>query len=154
LRIIPGGTAQMTAREDGTCPMLERGSCSIYADRPQTCRDYDCRIFTAAGLEPDGQRPVIQRRVREWQFAYAGEASVHKAAAVARAADFIRTHAAQFPPAARAHSATAAAVLAVKAFELFLEDDTDERADGVSAQQRAQAVLLAAEAFDDVGMGR
>ena len=144
----------MTAREDGTCPMLEGGSCSIYADRPQTCRDYDCRIFTAAGLEPDGERPVIRRRVREWQFAFAGDASLQKAAAVARAAAFIRAHAALFPAATRAHSATAAAVLAVKAFELFMEGDAGEGPVGATAGQRAEAVLRAAQAFDELTMDR
>ena len=31
--------------------MLVDGRCSIYEHRPRTCRTYDCRIFTATGLD-------------------------------------------------------------------------------------------------------
>ena len=67
----PGGKPGhllMGFRDDGSCPFLVSRSCSIYADRPQTCRDYDCRIYAAAGLVPDGDRTAIERRVREWEF--------------------------------------------------------------------------------------
>ncbi len=53
-------------------------ACSIYSDRPRTCRHYDCRVFAAAGVEP--HQPSIAPRVREWQFATAARGS---AAAVA-----------------------------------------------------------------------
>jgi Fe-S-cluster containining protein len=51
---VHAGNATMGFHEDGSCPMLAAGRCTIYADRPQTCRDYDCRIYAAAGLVPDG----------------------------------------------------------------------------------------------------
>jgi Fe-S-cluster containining protein len=35
------GQQTLAARPDGTCQMLVAGRCSIYADRPQTCLDYD-----------------------------------------------------------------------------------------------------------------
>ena len=47
---FPRGHLTMAPRPDGTCQMLNAGKCSIYEDRPQTCLDYDCRIFTAAGV--------------------------------------------------------------------------------------------------------
>lgn len=118
-----GGLARMLPRPDGTCPMLEAGRCMIYAGRPQTCRDYDCRIYAAAGLEPDGERPVIRDRVREWRFSFTDPQDARRAEAVRRAAVFIRRHAGAFPPAVRAHSATAAAVLAVKVWPLFAMPD-------------------------------
>ena len=35
----------------GRCPMLSAAeTCSIYDDRPLTCRVYDCRVFAAAGV--------------------------------------------------------------------------------------------------------
>lgn len=140
---LDGRLARMLPREDGTCPMFADGGCSIYADRPQTCRDYDCRIYAAAGLEPDGERPVIRQRVREWRFGFDDEADQARVRAVRRAAAFIRGHAASFPPRLRAHSAAAASVLAVKVHGLFMQpDDTTP-----PAQQVAQ-VLAAAEAFD------
>jgi hypothetical protein len=60
----------MGFREDGSCPFLSQRCCSIYAGRPQTCRDYDCRIYAAAGLLPDGGRPVIAERVGAWEFGF------------------------------------------------------------------------------------
>ncbi|HWL61166.1 MAG TPA: YkgJ family cysteine cluster protein [Steroidobacteraceae bacterium] len=143
LQLRRGSGARMLYREDGTCPMLESGRCAIYADRPQTCRDYDCRIYAAAGLIPDGPRPVIQDRVREWRFVFADAAAAGRAAAVRRAAEFIRANAHLFPPAARAHSATAVAVMAVKVHEVFMDD-----AGLVAPEARVRAVVDAARCFD------
>jgi hypothetical protein len=145
------GLARMLPRADGTCPMLEEGRCRIYADRPRTCRDYDCRIYAATGLEPDGDRPVIRQRVREWTFSHEGGRDAAEAAALRRAAAFIRRHAALFPPEVRAHSAAAAAVLAVKVYPLFLAQEGDARlgpASGTAAEEQVARVLEAARAFD------
>lgn len=136
------GLARMLPRGDGTCPMLSAGRCDIYPDRPRTCRDYDCRIYAAAGLQPDGDRPVIQQRVKAWRFELAGQVDREGAQAVARAAAFIRTHAELFPAATRAHSATAAAVLAVKVYALFLQPR--DRQPGVMVRE----ILDAARDFD------
>lgn len=133
----------MGYREDGTCPMLEEGRCTIYADRPRTCRDYDCRIYCAAGLVPDGRRPVIQQRVGEWRFEYEDEEARASAAAVHAAAQFVRDHAASFPAEMRAHSATAAAVLAVKVYPLFLREPN-----AGSVAERVAAVVESARRFD------
>lgn len=138
-----GGMARMNPRDDGTCPMLEAGKCRIYAQRPQTCRDYDCRIYTAAGLLPDGGRPVIRERVLEWQFDQEDEEARQAAQAVRRAASFIVGQAALFPSAVRAHSAAAAAVLAIKTYDRFLDPVQDE-----SPRQLVQDVLQAAFEFD------
>jgi hypothetical protein len=137
------GLARMLPRTDGSCPMLDQGRCRIYAGRPRTCRDYDCRIYAAAGLAPDGPRPLIRARVREWAFSY-GDGEERQAAAVRRAAQFIRRHAALFPPAMRAHSAAAAAVLAVKVYPLFLE----RGGGGAPAEERVRHVLEAVREFD------
>jgi Fe-S-cluster containining protein len=138
-----GQSARMGFREDGTCPMLAERLCTIYADRPRTCRDYDCRIYAAAGVLPDGNRPVIQQRVAEWCFNYEDEQASASAAAVHAAADFIRAHAASFPAAMRAHSATAAAVLAIKVYPLFMEGG-----DSWPVAERVDAVVEAARSFD------
>ena len=139
---VAGGLAQMLPREDGTCPFFGAGGCGIYASRPQTCRDYDCRIYAASGLEPDGDRPVIRERVQEWRFDFGTVADQARAEAVRHAAAFIREHAALFPAAARAHSAAATAVLAVKVHALFM------RPLDVTPAQRVIEVLAAATAFD------
>lgn len=139
---VPGERWLMGFREDGSCPFMEAGRCSIYADRPRTCRDYDCRIYAASGLLPDGERPVIAGRVSAWEFSFPSEQERRDAAAVRRAAHFIREHQACFPPAMRAGSATAAAVLAVKTYPLFASVDVKPPA------ELAQQVVEAARAFD------
>jgi hypothetical protein len=147
-----GRLAQMNHRDDGTCPMLEANRCTIYAGRPQTCRDYDCRIYAATGLLPDGNRPVIRERVLEWRFASATEQESAQLAALHRAASFIREHSALFPPTTRARSAAAAAVLAVKTWPLFIGDEaTNEKGGGPEdppPHEQVKRVLQAARAFD------
>ncbi len=54
--------------DEGRCPMLGERGCTIYEHRPRACRVYDCRVFVAAGIEPDDDQPAIVRRVRRWQF--------------------------------------------------------------------------------------
>jgi Fe-S-cluster containining protein len=59
----------------GRCPMLIAGRCSIYEDRPRTCRTYDCRIFAATGLaEPGAAKAPIMARAARWRFDYADDA--------------------------------------------------------------------------------
>jgi Fe-S-cluster containining protein len=60
--------------ERGHCPMLVDDRCSIYEHRPRACRTYDCRVFAAAGLEPDEPgKEALTERVRRWQFTYADD---------------------------------------------------------------------------------
>jgi Fe-S-cluster containining protein len=83
---------------DGSCPMLSSGTCSIYMDRPQTCRDYDCRIFAAAGVEAGGKdKTAINRQAAAWRFRYASDADrgVHRAHH--RCRDFLEDQPCQFP---------------------------------------------------------
>ena len=59
----------MGYNEQGHCHMLVDNKCSIYDDRPQTCRDYDCRVFAATGVAVDAKRqPEIAERVAAWVF--------------------------------------------------------------------------------------
>jgi uncharacterized protein len=66
---FPDGHVLMGYDERGHCPMLIDGRCSIYEDRPRTCRAYDCRVFAAAAVVPDA--PAIAERVAQWKFSYA-----------------------------------------------------------------------------------
>ena len=124
--------------------MLSAGKCSIYDDRPQTCLDYDCRIFAAAGIDAGGDdRSVINRRVREWRFRYPAQSDRAAHDAVLATATFIREHAASFP--GKAPSApTGIAVLAIKAYRIFLDPEVRSR----DARQTAQAIIRASREFD------
>lgn len=141
---VPGKDWLMGFREDGSCPFLCARSCSIYAQRPQTCRDYDCRIYAAAGVLPDGDRPVIHQKVQSWQFDCDSAQDQAEAAAVRQSAQFIRDHAGLFPPGMRAMAATAAAVLGVKTYELFLTADSKS----IAPEEMVRRVIEAAVAFD------
>src|SRR6185295_9201015 len=67
----PEGTWLMGYDAQGHCPMFAAGGCSIYPDRPATCRTYDCRVFTAAGMNAGAGRNMINERVARWRFDYA-----------------------------------------------------------------------------------
>ena len=67
----PPGHVVLGYDERGHCPMLIDGGCSIYEHRPRTCRMYDCRVFAAAGVDPE--KPEVAERVQEWEFTYASE---------------------------------------------------------------------------------
>src|SRR5262249_61313433 len=69
---LPKGHRVMGYDANGHCPMLVDNACSIYADRPQTCRTYDCRVFAATGIDP-GDKPLIRERADAWRFDYPTE---------------------------------------------------------------------------------
>lgn len=65
---LPAGHVVRGYDEQGRCPMLGERGCTIYAHRPRTCRVFDCRVFAATGIQPDGDQPAIRQRVRRWRF--------------------------------------------------------------------------------------
>ena len=110
---LPDGHLVMGYDERGHCPMFVDNACSIYADRPRTCRTYDCRIFPAAGVEADAQAmPLIAAQARRWRFTYDSPQSRDQHEAVRAAAEALRASEAgeTVVPA----GATRLAVLAVK----------------------------------------
>jgi uncharacterized protein len=86
---LPKGYVLMGFNQVGHCPMLIDNRCSIYEHRPRTCRVYDCRVFTAADLEPDDDSKVlIAQRVRRWRFSYVDQTARAEHAEVIEAAAF------------------------------------------------------------------
>jgi len=125
----------MAARSDGTCPMLRDNECSIYDARPQTCRDYDCRVFAASGLDAGGpDKAVINRRVRQWRFSYPTELDRKAHAAVMAAADFIRTKRDSFPNQRAPMGPSGIAVLACESYSVFLQPDIHTKLDAEIAR--------------------
>ena len=87
---LPRGHVLLGYDADGRCPMLVEDRCSIYEHRPRTCRTYDCRVFTAAGVEvTDEVQVAIARRVRRWRFEHPTERdrAEHDAVRAVAAAD-------------------------------------------------------------------
>jgi Fe-S-cluster containining protein len=141
----PLGYRYMAYRDDGTCPMLLERRCSVYEHRPQTCRDYDCRVFTAAGIDSAGTgKRMINERIAAWRFSYATEKDRETHAAVQSAARFIVTHAARLPSVQFPTAPTGIAVLALKSYTVFLDATTP--AD--DPMQTAQAIIAASREFD------
>lgn len=144
------GSKTMPALADGLCPMLQAGKCSIYAHRPQTCLDYDCRIFAAAGIDAGGpDKAVINKRVREWDFFYESESARQMHRAVQQAADFIREKRDRFPGGRVPTAPTGVAVLALKTYTVFMDAGTEDRSDG----QVAADIVAAGRAFDAEAAG-
>jgi len=127
---MPKGNVLMGYDRQGRCPLLLEGNCSIYPDRPHTCRRYDCRIFAATGLAAgdEDEKSEINERVRRWRFSYPTEQDRLEHDAVLAAADFIARHPECFPngmvPTAPSHLA----LLAIKVYGVFLvsRDDADD----------------------------
>lgn len=129
---------------NGQCRMLQAGRCSIYQRRPQTCLDYDCRIFAAAGIDVGGaDKAVINQRVRAWRFTYAGEEDELAHRAVRAAAAFIRDFGAIFT--VRVPTAPMGiAVLAIKVYEIFLDTEIGTW----NARDLADEIVRTASVFD------
>jgi hypothetical protein len=124
--------------------MLHAGKCSIYADRPQTCLDYDCRIFAAAGIAAGAtDKAVINRRVNKWRFTYATDAERAAHEAVRAAASFIQLRRSSFSSPVPM-SPMGIAVLAIKVYSVFLNASLHTRSDA----DIARTLIDANRAFD------
>jgi len=133
---------------DGHCPMLRNRQCTVYAQRPQTCRDYDCRIFAAAGIAAgDAVRHVINERVAAWQFSYDSPAEQNAHQAVTAAAAFIAAHQHDIDGIRFPGGPTGIAVLALKVYGVFL----DEALRDADATTIAWAIIAASKAFEAGG---
>jgi uncharacterized protein len=107
----------------GCCPMFLHDACSIYENRPLTCRQYDCRIFAAAGIDAgDGKDKIlITERSRQWEFAYPSENDLLQHNAVKTAARFLAGHPDLNPKRLIPANATQLALLAIKLHTVFLD---------------------------------
>ena len=111
----------------GACPMLQNNSCSIYTHRPQTCRDYDCRLFSAAGIsisqfEEGDAKAGVDRQVKRWRFSYSHPQDQQKHEAIKAAAAFLARHRQQLDT-LEPTTATGLALASLHIYKLFLSDD-------------------------------
>jgi Fe-S-cluster containining protein len=119
---LPKGHMVMGYDDHGHCPMFVDGACSIYEHRPRTCRTYDCRVFPAAGVEPDGPaHSAIAARARRWRFEMSTPADAALHAAVRAAASFLRDNASRLPVPT---NPTQLAYLAARVHDLFVDGAT------------------------------
>jgi Fe-S-cluster containining protein len=146
----PPGHVLLGYNERGECPMWIDQACSIYAHRPQTCRDYDCRVFPATGIAPneDGLRSLIEDQARRWRFELPTEGDRDDLAAVRAAAAFLQDHRASFPPDYLPRNPPQLAALAIRVYDVFAALATAEARTGRRPPDAeiARAVLAALEA--------
>lgn len=119
---LPRGHVLLGYDENGHCPMFVDGRCSIYEDRPRTCRTYDCRVFVAAGVTPDADKPRIAEQAARWRFLEESDSDASRREAVRAAAAFLAGHADRLPPGVAPRGSTQRAALAVDLHELFLDE--------------------------------
>lgn len=120
---LPNGHALLGYDEHGRCPMLVDDQCSIYEHRPRTCRTYDCRVFPAAGLEVDDDKPPIAGRARRWRFGHPEDVDRVEHEAVRAAAAYLKDHAYALEREVPANP-TQLAVLAIEVHDVFLSAGT------------------------------
>ena len=124
--LMPPGHVLLGYDERGHCPMLVDGRCSIYEDRPQTCRTYDCRVFAATGTLPEGaDKRAIADQVRRWRFRHLQPSDAVRHAAVSAAADYLIEHPDVLVHAPAPVRTTQRAALAIGIHELFLDGGED-----------------------------
>lgn len=136
----PKGHLLMGYNEQGHCPMFVEGKCSIYEDRPQTCRNYDCRLFAATGIAAD--HPEIDERVRTWRFRYENDSARKKRSALKMAAAFLQDHRDLFPYGSLPTNPAQLATLAVSVYKLF---SGAKKPDAAIAKAILDRLIVAAE---------
>ena len=117
---MPKGHLLLGYDDQGRCPMLVNNQCSIYEDRPQTCRDYDCRVFTATGIaiDPHSQREIADR-VQAWEFDYKDESSREDERSLKAAAAFLQENRDLFPPGTLPNYPVQLAALVIRIYRIF-----------------------------------
>jgi len=148
---LPEGNVLLGYDEQGRCPMLIDGKCSIYEYRPLTCRNYDCRVFSATGIPPgEDDKALIAERVRRWKFSYLTQGERKRHSAVQAAAAFLSERAECFPAGAVPRNSTQLAILAIKVFNVFLRNKCKPGKTGCTSDDLkiAKVVMKANEKFE------
>jgi hypothetical protein len=121
---LPEGYKVLGYDERGHCPMLVDDRCSIYEDRPQTCRKFDCRLLSAAGLEPDGPgQDALAEQVHRWRFDLDTPRDRASRDAVLAAVAFLEAHPECFEPGRNPVNAVQRSVTALAVHDLFLDGE-------------------------------
>ena len=131
---LPAGNVLLGYDENGHCPMLIDGECSIYEHRPRTCRTYDCRVFPAAGVELDdddkrGDRPSGRAGGGSTSRPRSTRSSTTRCE---RPRTFVREHEDRLPDDVVPANATQLAVLAIEVHDAFLGQPLEGELDGAA----------------------
>jgi hypothetical protein len=130
--------------------MLVEEACSIYAQRPLTCRSFDCRIFHAVGISAGADKPRVNAQIQRWRFQYPSQLDVVAQAAVRLAARFMTENAAYFPGGRVPTNPGQLAVMALKVYPVFIREDGSllEPSLPEDAQSLADAMVASSRRFN------
>lgn len=106
--------------ENGYCPMFQEGKCSIYEFRPETCRQYDCRVFAATGDFTSEEGTDINKQIGTWKFRYSTKASEEAQKAVMVAVRFLTENIMKFPEGYIPPSTSQLAAMAIRVHAEFV----------------------------------
>jgi Fe-S-cluster containining protein len=117
---LPKGNVLMGYDSSGKCPMFQNNKCAIYEFRPQTCREFDCRVFAATRIELNNEaQSLIADRVRQWAFEYPGDQDQSDLSTLSASVKFLRDRKNLFPTGVVPNNPTQLAVFAIKVFQVF-----------------------------------
>jgi hypothetical protein len=149
--LLPKGNMILGYNEKGACPMFIDRKCSIYAHRPIACRNFDCRVFCAAGIEADDDdKKFINNQIVRWQFSYPYKRDLDLHLAVRNAAKFITDHPECFPGGKVPARTSQLAVVAIKVYTVFqnLYDESKKSSKTYSNKEIADMIIEANEDFE------
>lgn len=127
--------------ETGRCPMFVEQQCSIYEDRPQACRNFDCRMLAATGVNiEEAYSEGVRQRVKDWEFTYASEESREEHELLRETAAFLMDKREKFPVARVPRHPGRLAGMAVRLRSLYQR---------VRGGEEAEVVRVLAEAMED-----
>ena len=147
---LPKGNVLLGYDKNGHCPMLIDNTCSIYEHRPQTCRNYDCRIFSAAGITAgDDDKALITACIQHWKFSFPTKRDRDQYLAVQSAAKFLQEHPECFPGGVPTIPSQLA-IIALKTYDVFLKYNNESGKTGLVSIdfEVAQAIMEANEKFE------
>ncbi len=119
---LPKGNVLLGYMENGHCPLFQNNQCSIYDNRPQTCRNYDCRIFQATGLSVEKEKTVIAKQTRKWQFEIRTPDDKSHLLALHSTARFLNRNMNLFPHGFVPNNPTQQAMVAIKVYSVFVSE--------------------------------
>lgn len=130
---LPKGNYLLGYDEKGYCPMFKAGKCSIYEIRPETCRQYDCRVYPATGIPLEQEKSKIAKQVKRWSFDISPPDDIAKYNAVQQAAAFLLKYRDRFPTQYILKTNVQLAVFAIRIYKLFIGRDLSIRKNDVQA---------------------
>jgi uncharacterized protein len=131
----PKGNMVLGYDKQGRCPMLVRNKCSIYRNRPVTCRSFDCRLLAASGLAAEHNfNNLIFQQAQRWIFRCPSKNDLNLLSAVQNAARFLTRHPECIQDKRDPIDEIQLSVLAIKVYDVFIKNTGEFGKSGTVSQ--------------------